>query len=348
MRHLLILAIIFSILHCLGQENTEESTPLTYNVQAGDSLSLIAQRFATDIDTLVALNTIRDPNHLEIGQLLLLDARALAFPDPLPYPFTEIKLEPSLATTGRVQRITIQSDASTLSLRYLGHDYPLQQLGNLWTGWFATSVLQPAGMAELELSAEVAGTAYKLTLPVRIQNFAYERERIRLSAEVSNLLKPETSRNERIFMEDICSRYSPQQYWQDFRYPVETPFHTSDFGTLRAYNDGGYNSFHGGLDLRANETTPIYAPAAGVVSFAGALSIRGNTVIIDHGLGLCSGYMHLSRIDVLEGQEVIQGTQVGMGGATGLVTAAHLHWEMRLMGIIVNPNQWLQEDILAE
>lgn len=338
--------IVFS--PTLAQDSSEQDTPSSYTVKAGESLSIIAQKFATDVDTLVALNNLSNPNRILVGQTLLVNASALAFPDPLPYPFTALSLEPSRATTGRVQRLEVQSEAETMTLSYLGQSYPMLQTGSSWTAWLATSVLQPAGLAKLELEASYNGQDYRLSLPVQIQEFAYERERIRLSPQVSSLLKPQTSRDERAFMEDICSRYTPEQYWQQFRYPVAKPFHTSDFGTLRAYNDGGYTSFHGGLDLRANEQTVIYAPTAGVVSFAGELAIRGNTVILDHGLGLCSGYMHLSRIDVREGERVAQGSPLGMAGATGLVTAAHLHWEMRLMSVVVNPQQWLQQDVLEE
>jgi murein DD-endopeptidase MepM/ murein hydrolase activator NlpD len=91
---------------------------------------------------------------------------------------------------------------------------------------------------------------------------------------------------------------------------------------------------------------PIYAPAAGTVVLAERLTVRGNAVVIDHGLGLFSGYWHQSQLAVVVGQEEVQaGDLIGFSGDTGLVTGPHLHWEMRLNGIAVEPLQWAQQSI---
>ena len=75
------------------------------------------------------------------------------------------------------------------------------------------------------------------------------------------------------------------------------------------------------------------------------LTIRGNAVLIDHGTGLFSGYWHMNQIAVTEGQEVQPGDLIGYLGNTGLATGPHLHWEMRLYGIAVEPLQWTQQII---
>jgi murein DD-endopeptidase MepM/ murein hydrolase activator NlpD len=76
------------------------------------------------------------------------------------------------------------------------------------------------------------------------------------------------------------------------------------------------------------------------VAFAGFFAQRGNSVIIDHGAGVFTGYHHLSRIDVVDGQEVVAGTVVGGIGATGLATGPHLHWELIIGGVNVDPVFW--------
>ena len=91
--------------------------------------------------------------------------------------------------------------------------------------------------------------------------------------------------------------------------------------------------------------TPIYAPAAGTVVLAEKLAVRGNVVLIDHGLGLFSGYWHQNQLAVVVGQEVKAGDLIGFSGDTGLVTGPHLHWEIRLNGIAVEPLQWVQQSI---
>ena len=78
---------------------------------------------------------------------------------------------------------------------------------------------------------------------------------------------------------------------------------------------------------------------------AEALQVRGNAVVVDHGRGVMSGFWHLSQIHVVEGQRVEPGTPLGLVGNTGLSTGAHLHWEVRVMGIPVDPLQWVREEI---
>ena len=120
---------------------------------------------------------------------------------------------------------------------------------------------------------------------------------------------------------------------------------TSNFGTRRSYNGNLTTGFHGGTDFGGDVGTPIYAPAAGTVVLAERLTVRGNAVLIDHGLGLFSGYWHQSQLAVVAGQEVKPGDLIGFIGDTGLVTGPHLHWELRLNGIAVEPLQWVQQTI---
>ena len=84
----------------------------------------------------------------------------------------------------------------------------------------------------------------------------------------------------------------------------------------------------------------MLAPASGTVVLAEPLDVRGNAVVIDHGAGVFTGYWHLSQIDVQAGQQVKPGDQLGLVGTTGLSTGNHLHWEMRVHGIAVDPLQW--------
>ncbi len=116
---------------------------------------------------------------------------------------------------------------------------------------------------------------------------------------------------------------------------------TSPFGSPRSLPDGR-RYYHVGVDLRARTGTPIYSPGPGVVAWAGHMIVPGNVVVLAHGDGLFSRYMHLSRIDVEMGQKVSTGDQLGLAGATGRVTAPHLHWEVLWRENHADPLQFLQ------
>jgi murein DD-endopeptidase MepM/ murein hydrolase activator NlpD len=108
------------------------------------------------------------------------------------------------------------------------------------------------------------------------------------------------------------------------------------FGVLSIYN-GETRSRHSGADFLSPAGTPIAAPAAGRVLLAQDLYFTGNTVIVDHGLGLFSLFAHLSAIEVADGAAVAAGDLVGKVGSTGRVTGPHLHWTVRLGGARVDP-----------
>jgi murein DD-endopeptidase MepM/ murein hydrolase activator NlpD len=109
-----------------------------------------------------------------------------------------------------------------------------------------------------------------------------------------------------------------------------------NFGERRIFN-GEPRAPHSGADLQAAAGTPVHATNRGRVVLAKNLFFTGNTVIVDHGFGIYSLYAHLSRIDVKRGQSVKNGQLVGLVGATGRVTAPHLHWGMRVQGARVDP-----------
>lgn len=121
----------------------------------------------------------------------------------------------------------------------------------------------------------------------------------------------------------------------DFHLPAHGPL-TSPFGLKRFFNKQPRDP-HGGMDIAAPIGAPISAPAEGVVINTGEYFFNGNSVFIDHGQGLITGYFHMSRIDAREGQRMRKGDLLGAVGATGRVTGPHLHWNVYLNGAKVNP-----------
>jgi murein DD-endopeptidase MepM/ murein hydrolase activator NlpD len=142
----------------------------------------------------------------------------------------------------------------------------------------------------------------------------------------------------------VFGESAPAPLWSgDFRAPV-TAAATDSFGTRRTFN-GKLASVHKGMDFRAAMGTPVRAGNSGVVVLARPLYFEGNCVAIDHGMGLYTISMHLSRIDVHEGQHVTKGQRVGLSGATGRVTGPHLHWAVRWEGAYLDPAKLLKLDL---
>jgi murein DD-endopeptidase MepM/ murein hydrolase activator NlpD len=137
-------------------------------------------------------------------------------------------------------------------------------------------------------------------------------------------------------LEQLWRTSSPDRLWTgEFVRPVPEAANSA-FGTRSVFN-GQPRSPHGGADFLSSAGTAVKAPNAGRVAVARELYFTGNTIVIDHGLGLYSMLAHLSAVDVHEGEMVSAGAVVGRVGATGRVTGPHLHWAVRVAGARVDP-----------
>jgi murein DD-endopeptidase MepM/ murein hydrolase activator NlpD len=145
----------------------------------------------------------------------------------------------------------------------------------------------------------------------------------------------------------LVSVVTPEKFWtENFQLPVDIQdCPLSLYGNRRSYNGGALHGFHTGVDFGVcSEAHPfdVYAPADGVVVFTGLKTVRGNATIIDHGWGVFSGLYHQAEINVAAGDHVTAGQLIGKIGATGRVTGSHLHWELWVNGVQVNPLEWLE------
>jgi hypothetical protein len=154
---------------------------------------------------------------------------------------------------------------------------------------------------------------------------------------------------ERARLMAIWTQVTPEPQWTaPFDLPIQQYLEISaPYGARRSYNGGPYRTYHEGVDFSAYGGTPVFAPAAGTVALAEPLFVRGGAVIINHGLGVHSGYYHLSSVTVSPGQQVEAGDPLGEVGTTGLSTGNHLHWDLLINGVWVNAAAWRDRDMAS-
>jgi murein DD-endopeptidase MepM/ murein hydrolase activator NlpD len=329
-----------------------------HSVQASETLLGIALKYGTTVRALIATNRLDRAGFIVPGQQLIIpsDARSnragVAQPTtPLPAPFTNIEIGQLPLYQGSVMEVTLRtSQPISLTGQFGDWTIPFAQDGDRYIGLVGVGAhpvngVMP-GLHSLVITATQENSApTRVTSNVEIRPGHYNSEYIRLSPDRQQLLDPELVAAEREKLNATWSVFNPQRYWNGlFRVPVDQFIRiSSPFGTRRSYDGGPFSSYHEGTDFAIPGGTPVYAPADGVVMIAEPLAVRGNAIVIDHGWGLYSGYWHLSEFKVTPGQTVKQGDLIALSGNTGLSTGAHLHWDMRVRGLNVDPMQFTQQ-----
>ena len=216
-------------------------------------------------------------------------------------------------------------------------------------GWFALAgvdVEAPAGSSVLRVVIGSGTDSIGLSRTVEIHPAHYRTGSLTV---LPKFVEPDPKALKQIEADSklkakVFAASSPEPLWSgNFRAPVIAPA-TDSFGTRRVFN-GKLASIHKGMDFRAATGTQVRAGNSGVVVLARPLYYEGNCVIVDHGLGLWTISMHLSRIDVKEGRHVATGELMGLSGATGRVTGPHLHWAVRWQDAYLDPAKLLRLDL---
>ncbi|GIW33328.1 M23 family metallopeptidase [Meiothermus sp.] len=307
----------------------------THTVRPGETLYRIAKQYDTTVEALQVLNNLSDPTQLRVGQVLRISGQ----PSVSVYRLTQT---PAPIEALEWPRQTVQGHLAVVRIiapepvqgevRFLNSTYPIQQNRVL----LPVPALQAPGVypALLRVGSQ------EVPLEVQVVAGTFGRFILQLPPERRALLVPEKLRTERLQVVGSCDFNRPQQWRSPFRKPIQTNRITDPFGTRRSYDQGRTYSYHEGLDYGVPEGTPVYAPAPGVVGLAEKLFVRGGAVTLDHGLGVCSGFWHLSRIAVRPGQTIKAGDLIGYSGNTGLSNGPHLHFEIRVRGIPTNPAPW--------
>lgn len=211
--------------------------------------------------------------------------------------------------------------------------------GDVWRALLGVDLEKPAGkytflvMAQTQSGERVNCAA---TVEVKEGHFATENLTVKKQFVEPNPEQLARAEAETKRLREIYDRVTPERLWAGkFRVPLDGVFAGTNFGRRRVLN-GKPGSPHGGVDFPAPTGTPVHAAQSGRVVLAEELFFSGNTVIVDHGLGIYTFYCHFSEINAKVGDSVEAGTVLGKVGATGRVTGPHLHWGLSVERARVN------------
>lgn len=324
---------------------TTRITPTT-----GESLFELAIKEGSDPWTLSSLNKLAGTWSALPGDVLYSpvegnDENATG----LPSAFLSARISPLPMVQGSTEVIRLKTrDSIVASAALMGKSLNFFPLNGEQVALQGIDAMLEPGIYPLRIEATLpSGEKESFEQMIVVASGGYPSEDIPLNDP--STLDPAVTEPEMKNLLAITGPATPAMFWNGiFISPGADPnCLNSRFGTRRVYevinSDIKLNGYHSGLDFCGGAGLPIVAPAAGKVVFAAPLAVRGNATIIDHGWGVYSGFWHQSEIDVNVGDMVEQGQTIGLVGGTGRVTGPHLHWEVWVNGIQVNPLDWLSQ-----
>jgi murein DD-endopeptidase MepM/ murein hydrolase activator NlpD len=238
-------------------------------------------------------------------------------------------------------RVTTPEPVSELTGKWLGHElaFNFDQRTKTWIALAGASLETKPGSYPIELQSRTStGRALSFKKGITVQRKRYPRVVLKVPGRYT---APSTEEQREIekdkkTKESAFKTLSPEREWRgSFDPPVNAQI-SEVFGVQRVFN-GSVKATHQGLDFRVPAGTPVAAVNSGKVILAQPLFFEGDCVVVDHGQGLLTLYLHLSKFLVKEGDEVRKGQQVGLSGGTGRATGPHLHLAVRWQGEYLNP-----------
>ena len=243
-------------------------------------------------------------------------------------------------------RVTTPTPVRALSGNWLGHEiaFSFDARGKVWFALAGVSLETKPGAYPIELHAETtAGQTISFEKEIRVERQRYPRVLLKVPARYT-APSPEDQRQieqDKATKAEAFKTVSAVREWKgSFAAPVQAAI-SDVFGVERVFN-GTVESTHQGLDFRVPSGTKVAAVNSGRVILARPLFFEGNCVVIDHGQGLLTLYLHLSKFSVKDGDEVSKGQPIGLSGGTGRATGPHLHLAVRWQGVYLNPQVLLK------
>ena len=317
-----------------------------HTVEAGDTVFDIGMRFNMTVSDIARENNLQDPTQISIGQRLLIPGiEPPRLAQDLPDIVTSFTIDPLILEEGRTARFKVQTTIPVqVRGSFLGQELRIiasedHRRHNVLVGipMFTGQDIYPL---RLDLVDE-EGTAVAIAANLQIIAGGYGYQNITINN--TELLSPAIENEELALLVRITSPYSEERFWKESLSLPAAATMNARFGTLRSYNGSAYDRYHRGVDFAGATGTSVLAAADGRVVLADTLHIRGRATVIDHGWGLYTVYAHQNSIQVSLGEQVTSGQVIGAIGSTGRSTGPHLHWEVWLHGVNVDPLQWVQQ-----
>ena len=263
----------------------------------------------------------------------------------LPPGIAALEVSPWPAAAGQALglRGLVAPGATAVAIRLDAQTAATTVEGQLFLGLVGTGAFFAGGRPELIIRVD-DGPAW--TQPWQFVEREWDYQDLTLTGEAAEI-DQQARDEERARLRALWAVVTPAPQWDaPFRLPLDDYLHVSaNYGGRRSYNGGPYLTYHEGVDFSAYAGTPVLAPAAGTVVLAERLYVRGGAVIVDHGLGVFSGFYHLSAVHATPGQAVRPGDLLGEVGTTGLSTGNHLHWDLLINGAWVDAAVWQEQDM---
>ena len=256
---------------------------------------------------------------------------------------TSVQWRPKRIVNGSPMIITVRPAVrlQSLSGKWLDHDvfFSYAPKQKLWIGFAGAGLKTTPGRYILQLTGDTThDTRFAIERKIAVAKAKYRSIAVSVPEQFT---KPSEEQLREIagakaIKQDVLSRVTPERQWSGaFDAPVNAA--VSDvFGTARTFN-GETQGVHEGLDFGVPSGTPVHAINGGTVILARPLFFEGNFVVVDHGQGLLSMYMHLSKFEAKEGDHVEKGQELGLSGGSGRATGPHLHIAVRWQGIYLDP-----------
>lgn len=328
----------------LATERGELTNSARGVVGAGQSLLELAAASGDNPWRLAAVNQLPGTWAAISGDVLFTPAREGVGPGGLPSPITAITVDDPGFMQGHTAVISISgSQDINLGGELIGHQLHFFSEGEgSWVAMQGIPLEAEGETTSLTLTGTTAnGAAFNFSQPVRIKSGNFGKASFFVNDP--ELLDAETSTEETARVTQMLSPVSEEKMWQGlWGWPHDLVDEvTAAFGDFRTYNGGLSQGFHYGVDFGGGALLAIYAPAPGRVVFAGPMDVRGNATFIDHGWGVYTAYYHQEEIYVQAGDLVQPGQIIGIVGKSGRVSGPHLHWEVWVNGVPVEPLDWL-------
>jgi murein DD-endopeptidase MepM/ murein hydrolase activator NlpD len=265
----------------------------------------------------------------------------------IPAPHWALHYQPSRVVNGSpiLFRVATPTKVESLSATWLGHDvqFSYDPVQKSWFALAGVSLETKPGTYTIHVHAEPAiGKAIDYDQGIPVQRQRYPQVQLKVPGKYtapSEEEQREIARDKEI-KDEAFKTVTPAKEWEgSFEPPVSSEI-SDVFGVQRVFN-GVVKSYHQGLDFRASSGTPVAAVNSGTVILARPLFFEGNCVVLDHGQGLLTLYLHLSEIKVKEGEQVRKGQEIGLSGGTGRATGPHLHLAVRWQGTYLDPQTLL-------